>query len=89
LLSLIVLIPCRFWSFTTPTHDAAGDVLVCPPVVGAQGKKCPVDLVHLGFVAAPQGEVDVAADRGVAGMNAIVFTRNFAPPLAEKPRQKV
>jgi hypothetical protein len=41
LLSLIVLIPCRFWSFTTPTHDAAGDVLVCPPVVRAQGKKCP------------------------------------------------
>jgi len=41
------------------------------------------DLVRLGFVAAPRGVVGDAADRGIAGMNAIAFIRNFPAPLAK------
>jgi hypothetical protein len=44
--------------------------------------------VGLGFVAAPRGEVGGAADRSVAGMNAIAFARNFPPPLAKSRGQK-
>jgi len=43
-------------------------------------------LVRLGFVAAPRGEIGDVADRGVAGMNAIAFARNFSP-ACQKPRQ--
>jgi hypothetical protein len=46
------------------------------------------DLVRLGFVARPRGEVGDAADRGVAGMNAIAFTRNFPAPLAKNRGKK-
>jgi hypothetical protein len=46
------------------------------------------DLVGLGFFAAPRGEVGDAADRGVAGMNAIAFTRDFPPPLAKNRGKK-
>jgi hypothetical protein len=45
-------------------------------------------LIHYGFVAALQGVVDDAADRGVAGMNAIAFARNFPAPLAKNRGKK-
>jgi hypothetical protein len=45
------------------------------------------DLVGPGFVAAPRGVVGDAADRGLAGMNAIAFTRDF-PHLLAKNRGK-
>ena len=45
-------------------------------------------MAGLGFVAAPRGAVGDAADRGVAGMYAIAFARDFPPPPAKNRGKK-